>query len=328
MDTAIALEQAPKPISIDKIISMALVALALIALQPLQIQEAIIVLGQGHFLACYYYQYKYGLIDRSYLVRYFGALLLLFGAYILYPNLFILVTLASIYFVVHLSVDERFLWKDRPSLKRGLAFLPFLLIYAGLIVDSIFVGHVNLDFWMARVQNLPVSILGVWITPFCLVAGGVALVAYLLWVWRQGLNVEIHDLYFLLAAAVLSLLYLGGYAPSHYYLMGAIILFHYSSWYLHYWVKWQEDRPRRRRYLVDMLAINAVVFGLYAIYRLMPSNLVVDYIPRQIYPFKDPSQGNILAYLFSPGYFYLWTLMHFVSTARRSDLAYLKPQMA
>ena len=327
MNTTLAIDRVQRPLGLEKLVSLLLVAMALIILQPLAIQEAIIVFGQGHFLACYYYQYKYHKVSRAYLLKYFTALLLIFGAYILYPHLFILVTAASIYFVLHLSVDERFLWKDPPSLKRGLAFLPFLLIYSGMIVDSIFVGHVNLDFWMTQAQGLPVSILGVWITPYCLIAAGVALLGYFIWVWRKGLSMEVHDLYFILGAAVLTTLYVTDHVPSHYYLMGAIILFHYSSWYIHYWVRWKDDSPKRKRYIIDMLVINALIFGLYAIYRWMPASLVVEYIPKEIYAFKSPTHGNILAYLFSPGYFYLWTMMHFVSTARLSDLGYLKPRV-
>jgi hypothetical protein len=313
-------------IPLEKLISVALVVAALVMLPPLEIQEAIIVFGQGHFLACYYYQYKYHKIDRPYLLRYFTSLILIFGAYILYPNLFLLVTVASVWFVIHLSVDERFLWKDPPNLQRGLALLPFLLLYTALIVDSIYVGHVNIQTasWIGPAQELVVPILGTWVSPYGLMAAGAALVIYLLYIRMRPSRMQPHDVYFLLGTAVLAVLFSTGHAPSHYYLMGSIILFHYSSWYVHYGVKWKDDKPRRNRYILDMLVVNALVFGIYAIYRWMPQALVVEYIPRYIFPFKDPVHGNILASLFSPGYFYLWTLMHFISTARLSDVGYFK----
>ena len=326
VNTAIAVDRVSWSIPLEKFLSIALVAILLLLLPPLEIQEAIIVFGQGHFLACYYYQYKYGQIDRTYLIKYFIALALLFGGYILYPNLFILVTVASIYFVLHLSVDERFLWKDSPNLQRGLALLPFLILYTGLIFDSIYVGHVTFKnaSWWVPAGKLTVPILGLWVTPYCLLAAGVALLVYFIYLWIKGARVETHDIYFLMGVAMMAALYITGHAPTHYYLMGSIILFHYSSWYVHYLVRWKDDRPRRNRYILNMLMINGLVFALYVFYRWAPHALTVEFIPREIFPFKSPTHGSVLAYLFSPGYFYLWTLMHFVSTARFSDLKYFR----
>lgn len=324
MTSPLAISRYPLHIPLEKLASVAVVALALLLLNPFQVQEAVIVLGQGHFLACYFYQYRNGKIDRAYLLKYALAALLLFGGYYFYPNLFLLVTVASVYFVLHLLVDERFLAGQRPTLQRGLAFLPFFLIYLGMIVDNVFVGQATLDFWLAQVQNLPVSILGVWITPYCLMAAGGALILYGLYMWRRKMRPESFDLYCFLGALVLALLYYTNHVPNHYYLMGAVILFHYSSWYVHYGIKFKDDPVREKQYLLHMFWINALVFGLYGIYRLWPDALVVDYVPANLYAFKSPSEGNVLAYLFSPAYFYLWTLLHFVSTARLSDLAYFR----
>lgn len=326
MNIALSWGRTQGPLAWEKLVSVAVAGLALILLTPLATQEAIIVFGQGHFFACYYYQYKYHRIDRPYLFRYFAAMILLFGGYLLYPNLFLLVTVASVYFVVHLSVDERFLWRDPPNLQRLLALLPFLILYAGMIIDGIYQGQVHLarDSWLGPAQSLKVPILGIWVTPYCMAGAGLALLGYLVYLKWNSRKVETHDLYFLTGAAVLAVLFATGHVPNYYYLMGAIILFHYSSWYVHYFVKWGEDRPKRRRYVLNMLWVNALVLGLYALYRVLPEGLAVDYLPRQIFPYKDPAGGNILAYLFSPGYFYLWTLMHFVSTARVSDLGYFK----
>ncbi|MCE9624351.1 MAG: hypothetical protein K8R69_02685 [Deltaproteobacteria bacterium] len=310
--------------NLEKLVSLGLVAAALLLLSPLQTQEAIIAFGQGHFLACYYYQYKYGKMNRAYLMKYLGALVLVFGGYILYPNLYLLVTAASVYFVVHLSVDERFLWKEQPSLQRGLAFLPFLLIYMGMIVDSIFVGHVRIETGYTAPMEFPVSILGIWITPYCVVAAGIALVAYLAFIRFKPSRMETHDVYFLLGAAILALLYVTNHVPNHFYLMGAIILFHYSSWYVHYYRRFQENRPLRNRYLLDMLVIYAIIFALYGFYRAMPRALNVEYFPSQIFPYKTQNHGNVLAYLFSPGFFYLWTFMHYLTTLRLSDLGYFR----
>ncbi|HEX5033346.1 MAG TPA: hypothetical protein VFW62_02595, partial [bacterium] len=96
METAIAVSRPVASVPFEKILSMALTALALFLLSPLEIQEAIIVFGQGHFLACYYYQYKYGQITKAYLIKYLIAMALIFGGYILYPNLYLLVTAASV----------------------------------------------------------------------------------------------------------------------------------------------------------------------------------------------------------------------------------------
>jgi hypothetical protein len=327
VNTALTIDRASLAIPLEKLISIALMAVLLYFLSPLQIQEAIIVFGPGHIFGCHYYQYKHHQIDRAYLLRYFTAFFLLFGGYILYPNFPLLVTVTSIFFVTHFAVDERFLWRDPPTLQRGLALLSFLLIYTGLIVDSIYVGTVNLamDSWLGPAREIKVPTLGTWITPYCLAASGAALLFYLLYIRMKPSRMEPHDRYFLLGTIILAVLYLSGHAPSHYYLMGSVILFHYFSWYVHYLFRWKEDIPKRNCYIRDMLWINGIVFGLYAIYRWVPDALTVEYIPRQIFPFKDPSHGNVLAYLFSPGYFYLWTLLHLISTVRISDLGYFRP---
>jgi hypothetical protein len=310
----------------EKLISLALVAALLYFLPPLEIQEAIVVVGLGHFFGCIYYQYKHHQVDRAYLLRYFTALFLIFGGYILYPNFSLLVTVTSILFLVHLSIDERFLWRDRPTLQRGLAFLPFFILYTGLIVDSIYVGNANLpmDSWLGPAREFKVPILGAWISPYCLVASAAALLVYLFYIRRKSSPMEPHDRYFLLGTILLAALYLSGNAPSSIYLMGFVTLFHYFSWYVYYLFRWKDDKPKRNRYILDMLKINAVILACYGIYRWMPDALSVEYIPRQIFPLKDPGHGNVLAYFYSPGYYYLWTLMHFVSTARVSDLGYFR----
>jgi hypothetical protein len=314
-------------IPLEKSISLILVAALLLWLPPLEIQEAVVVVGLGHFFGCLVYQYKHHQINRAFLLRYFIALFLIIGSYSLINNFSFLVTVTSIFFVMHLSVDERFLWGDRPSLQRGLALLPFLILYAGLIIDSIYVGHVNLamDSWLGPAREFTVPALGIWLSPYCLVASGITLLCYLLYLRKKSSRMESHDRYFLLGTILLAALYLSGHAPSSYYLIGFITLFHYFSWYVYYLFRWRDNKPKRNRYILDMLLVNAVILVCYGIYRWMPDALTVQYIPRHIFPYTDPGRGNALAYFFSPGYYYLWTLLHFASTARLSDLGYFRP---
>jgi hypothetical protein len=327
VNTALTIDRTSLAIPLEKLISIALVIGLLYFLPPLEIQEAVVVIGLGHFFGCHYYQYKHHQIDRAFLLKYITALFLIFGAYILYPNFSFLVTVTSIFFVIHLSIDERFLWGDRPTLQRGLALLPFLIIYTGLIVDSIYVGHVNLatDSWLGPAREIKVPALGTWISPYCLAASGVALLVYLAYIRMQSSRIETHDRYFLLGTILCAALYLSGHAPSSYYLMGFVTLFHYFSWYVYYLFRWKEEKPKRNRFILDMLTVNVAVLACYGIYRWMPNALTVEYIPRQIFPLTDPGHGNVLAYFYSPGYYYLWTLLHFVSTVRFSDLGYFRP---
>lgn len=324
--TTTILHRVQWPFVYEKLISIALVGVAIILLLPLDVQEAIIALGQGHFIACYYYQVKYHKVDRVYLIKYFTTLILLFGLYIYYPHFVLLVTVASVYFVIHLIVDESFLWHDQPRLQRGLAYLPLLLLYTGLIVDSTFVQEYGRVIEGQVMVAKVIPLLGRDIAPYCLMGAAVATLAYFGYLLLRRSRLEAHDVYFLLGALVLVILYMTDHVPNRYDLMGAIILFHYSNWYIHYFIRWGEDRPKRNRYVQTMVIINVIVLGLYAIYRWMPEALSVKYVPRFIFPYKSPTEGNILAYLFSPGYFYLWTLMHFISTARLSDLGNFRPR--
>jgi len=119
----------------SRLISLGLVAAAILLLEPLELLTLIVVLGQGHFLAAYSYQAKAGQIGWRFLVAWALGALLIFGLFFLYPNFLLLVQIASIYFVVHFLQDEVFLLGEEPSLQRGLDLLPILCVGAGLVLD-------------------------------------------------------------------------------------------------------------------------------------------------------------------------------------------------
>lgn len=113
--------------------------------------------------------------------------------------------------------------------------------------------------------------------------------------------------YFLLLLAIVYSIFITGSFRGYdnlVYLMATPILYHYAHWYLHYLFRYIPDRTRLSHYMTTILAVNAVLIITFFIWRL-----------------SIPYSGW-LGILFSPNYFYLWTILHITFATRPQEIGY------
>jgi hypothetical protein len=119
-------------------------------------------------------------------------------------------------------------------------------------------------------------------------------------VFTKRFKPDVLSAYYALILLGLAAIALSGVAIPPEYLVGAVILYHYASWYVHYYVRFAPKPERQRGYLIDMLSVNALIIAAYALYLYVP----------QLWP---------LSYAFLPIYFYIWTILHIASSVRFDD---------
>jgi hypothetical protein len=290
----------------SRLVAALLVGIAIAALSPPGLLSVVIVLGQGHFFAAYFFQAKAGKIGLRTLVAWALAAGLLLLGFVSHPDLHLIVVVASLLFVVHFVHDEMFLLGEEPSAMRGLDILPIVLLYAGFLLDLRYEplalgGAIPYPSFRhpGGLGGLPAQVLAV---AACL---ALALNAALVASGRAPFHRR--SLYFHLGTLGLLGLYLSGLPIPLEYLTGSVVLFHYLNWYLHYGFRYRSDGPRLASYVRTIAAINALVLVLY---------LTTGRHPDVPFP---------VGVLFLPGFFYLWTTLHILFTVRRRDLGFWWP---
>lgn len=247
------------------------IVLALLALLPARyFFLAFIMLGQGHFLMTYLYQWKAGRIGPRYLVSYASLLALFayFAAFILSLQLLLLIT-GSV-FAAHFFYDEARLYARDNSISLGLVWYPALLFFLVLVkllygtdvVPEIVVATLLLVLQSARQRE------------------------------QKGPHLSTQR-YMLTFSAFLLILLVFPTSESPTAVLGAIILYHYLSWYVHYFFRLRDAGRPIRPYLVNGIIVNAVVISLF-----------ISFLA-----FTGPVR-EALGFLFEERYFYLWTLLH------------------
>ena len=79
-------------------------------------------------------------------------------------------------------------------------------------------------------------------------------------------------------------------------LTGFIIIYHYLAWYFHYYLNLDADH--RKTYLARVLGVNSLVLGAYFLWGA-----------------EGPGR-----YFFQNDYFYIWTLLHLITSTRPQDI--------
>lgn len=276
-----------------KSVSLLLTALVVFALPWNQVVWVYVILGHGHFLVAYLYQYRAGKIDRGYLARYAAWALLLLGWCAWRPNLQHLLIVTTLSFLIHLSIDEMYLIRYPLDLShsplhlgRALEFAPLILLYMGRVVDSIYPG-VALEGRSSRGLS--------WSVVLCLVA----LIPYGVLLVSRRYRPDGKSAYFF-AWAFLLLLACIGYSvaalqPVKFFAL--IVLYHYFSWYLHYFLS-LSSATSRRDFLTRVGLSNGFVFAVF----WFGSGTVLETV------------------LFTEQAYYYWALLHILSSTRRGDI--------
>lgn len=261
-------------------IALIVVGLAALLLSPRDMLIAFIVFGQGHFIAAYYYQWRAGKLTKVWLTYYIVGATILFTLAYMTQAFEIIALVTMIVFLLHHFQDEVLLFGKERSLIRTLEQLGPVLMFTALTADAIF----------GTGTAVPTG-----------VAVLVLAVVYLGCVLLKGYRPDSLSAYLALVTA--GLLYL---AFSHtnlhiFVLSGILILTHYVCWYVHFYYRFRHDEARVTSYVRDMVVINALAVAAFWFFR------------------TTPLLTPLFIAFFAPIYFYIWTILHIVSSIRLSD---------
>ncbi|MBS2038577.1 hypothetical protein JST97_26595 [bacterium] len=276
----------------EKLFSFALAGALVLFLDWRSVILAMILLGQGHFAMAYLYQGLAGKVTRLYVLNYLFWAGLILTVYWAHPFPSGLTAVATIYFAVHMALDELYLTQiplklgESPMhMGRWLEMLPLIVTYAAAVSDAVLARGA----WPQFPALLGPS----------LILSGLAYFAYFLLIWRGGYRPDWRSCYFLLAGASLDVAAKLGWlylipAPK---LSGFIILFHYFCWYIHYYLS-LPGFPARSVYLLRVGLVHLLVFGLYL----------------------GVGQTGPGWFFFQEQNFYIWVLLHLITSTRLDDL--------
>ncbi|TSC87241.1 MAG: hypothetical protein G01um10148_346 [Parcubacteria group bacterium Gr01-1014_8] len=265
---------------IQKSLGLAIVALAVYYLSPLQVGLAFSIFGQGHFLGAYYYQWKAGKMTMTWVAAFVTLTTALFTLAILTDQVAWFALVASVVFFIHHFQDEVTLFGKERSLSRALEQLPPVLLFTALISRYM---------------------LGATFSSSLVMLAIVLLVPYVASIAIGTYRPDALSAYLLLITAGLFALWFFDIQVSSTKLTGSVILLHYVCWYVHFYFRFGSKPDRQSAYVKDMLAIHAIVFALYAL-------------------FAYTAWGSIvLAYVFPPLFFYIWAILHIVFSIRLAD---------
>lgn len=253
-----------------------------------------IVLGHGHFLTAYFHQWKAGKVTWGSLLRYLAWALLIVGAYTRWPDYRVLVAFTTIYFLLHMLWDEQYLLQLPLNLRAGamhlgrtLEMAPIVLLFSARVLDDMFA----LDPW----HTVPFMRAAL---PGCGLVTGL----YILLIAMGRLRPDYKSAYLLGWGLALLLASLSDW----YYriptgkVTGFIIIYHYLIWYLHYYLSLPVGTVRQT-YLGRVMILNAVVLAAYFVWGA-----------------QGPGR-----WVFQNDWFYVWTLLHLITSTRLADLSNL-----
>jgi len=226
----------------EKCIAAIIMFILLVWANITQLTTLFIIMGQAHFVATYYAQYRAGKITTAYLIRYAIAFIIFFGGYHLYPNSLMLEKFTVLWIAFHGVGDELYLVRSSPSFALTLTSLICVVLY------------VSID-WQCYSSGIIVV---------CAIAVGIAYFA------RKQRNVTITDAekYLLLGMLV----FLAFLLRRDDAIIGAFIIYHYASWYLTLFNRYRGDSRKLQHYLVNIISINAISLTLFLAYLWKPSD--------------------------------------------------------
>jgi hypothetical protein len=264
---------------IQKVLGLVIVAGTIFFLNPLQIALAFSVLGQGHFLGAYYYQWKAGKMTARWLGVFALMAVVFFTGAVFLERLEFLALGASILFFIHHFQDEVTLFGKERSIFRTLEQLPPVLLYSALTADVL---------------------LGTALTTLAIYATAVVVALYLVAIIRRLHTPDILSSFLFLVTAGLALVWFSQIAVAPQILIGSVILFHYVSWYVYFYFRFAPKPERQWAYLQDMVVINILALAAFAVWMTAP-------------------WAAGLSYVFGPAFFYVWAILHILTSVRFAD---------
>lgn len=263
----------------EKIFSCAVALGIVLTLLPQDVSSAYIILGHAHFVLTYIYQVKSGRVRAHQMFLFAALATALFSWAQVSPNGVTLFAASALIYHTYFS--------DMGILKRKMSWPYFLAMSAIMAINGIWLVNVLWDKYYDA-------------TPVCYLVIGVASCGALMAALRKK-AVEV-DAFFVFLLLVL-LGYMGlafsGYTPSPYKTYGFIVITHYMTSYvatirqLH-----ARNKVQNIKFLMLALVLNIAMFAGF---------VVVTHNLAQM-------EWLYMAW-YMPVSFYVWTLLHFASTA-------------
>jgi|GEM_PF-4072003 len=260
------------------------VSLALILLLSAQgVADAYLILGHAHFMMTVLYQYKRGRIDLRKLAFYLVSFIVIYSIAHRFPSHFTI--FVSAFLLVHVFTGEA------RHLKLKFT-LPYLLLTLGMML--------LLCTWLMRELFGPV------INPHHLLPSlALILMAAIILSLREQATPKPEKLFVTLALVYCFFLGLEflRIRPKSYESFGFIVIAHYLSTYFNVFLSFKQKNPQHARiFFLESLGVNLLFLLGYVLvfFAIGTNNLLYDYF-------------------YHPISFYVWTLMHFLTTM---DFAY------
>ncbi len=257
------------------------VALAIVfMLAPTDVLNTYIVLGQAHFTITYLYQVKAGKFTlRNTLLFYLLAAALFYLAALSPAGITLFAASALIYHVY---------FSELGILKRKVTPAYLILMAAVMMINGIWLVNA---LWGTSIDA----------DMFCYFLLGAGFLAGLWHITRKAV-VEVEAFFILLLIILLGYigLQLSGNVPSPYKTYGFIVIAHYMTSYVTVVRRLRANAPQK----VPVFITESVLMNLI---------MLAGYILVQVYPAQI---GWVYTVWYMPVSFYVWTLMHFASTAR------------
>ena len=235
-----------------------------------------IVLGQGHFIGAYIYQFLAGRLAWWKVVLYASLFVLLWAMFINTRSLNLLLALTAVVFSAHFIWDSSRILGNRELLPAVITRLPPFMFFSAFVVERIYGTQLIL-----------------FATLFTVLMFGV----YIFCIALKRFRYDASDLLFIGGTFGFWLLITINQNLSTWIAFGFIILYHYIQWYVFYWKRCANDKEKLHKYIRNILISNAVAILAFFFWKIS-------------------NTSGVMKYFFEPEHFYLWTLVHIVSCIR------------
>tara|TARA_R110002073_G_scaffold312108_1_gene483401 strand:+ start:646 stop:1545 length:900 start_codon:yes stop_codon:yes gene_type:complete len=242
------------------------------------VADAYLILGHAHFMMTALYKYKRGRIDVKKFAFYLASFAVIYSIAHRYPGHFTI--FVSAYLLVHVFTGEVRHLKLKFSAPYFLLTLGMILLLCAWLTRELFGPIVNPH------QLLPLLTL-------------MLIIAVVLFLREQG-GLIFEKLFFTMTVVycfflLLELIYV---RPKSYESFGFIVIAHYLTTYFNVFLSFRNrDSQQARKFVLESLGMNLLFLSGY------------------ILVFHVIGMNNLLYdYFYHPISFYVWTLMHFLTT--------------
>lgn len=264
----------------EKCFSYGIAILIILMFTPIGVADTYLILGHAHFMMTALYQYKSGRLTPLKVVIYFAVFALMFKIAHMFPGQF--TVFASGFLLVHVFSGEI------RHLKRNYSLPYFILTVAMLLVLCTWLSMKIWNFEFDHMLHM-VTVLNV-------------LVVYATFLYLKSAKTTGQYEPFFPTVLVLYLFYISleysGNRPSGFYSFGFIVIAHYLTTYFNVTKSFAKKSPEKAKtFIWESLAMNGLFLaGYFLIFHVFGTDNVV------------------YTYAYDRITFYVWTVMHFVTT--------------